>query len=123
VTIADREAERIIASRLVALLPGSRIIGEEAAAEMPPLLNDLDQGDFWLVDPLDGTANFVAGTPEFCGWSRCTRQFRQRTVEFRVTASRTAPLIVVFNDDHIVSRGQRGVDARHRHRDVPLSAD
>ncbi|WP_335645654.1 inositol monophosphatase [Microvirga ossetica] len=65
VTIADREAERIIAPRLMSLLPGSRVVGEEAAAETPALMNELDEGDVWLVDPLDGTANFVAGSPEF----------------------------------------------------------
>jgi fructose-1,6-bisphosphatase/inositol monophosphatase family enzyme len=66
VSIADREAERIIAPRLASLVPGSRVVGEEAAAETPAVLKGLDQGDVWLVDPLDGTANFVAGAPEFC---------------------------------------------------------
>lgn len=65
VTIADREAERIITPRLKALLPGSRVVGEEAAADDPSLLDGLDEGDVWLVDPLDGTANFVAGSPDF----------------------------------------------------------
>ena len=65
VTIADREAEQIIAPRLVSLLPGSRVVGEEAAAETPAIMDDLDTGEVWLVDPLDGTANFVAGSPEF----------------------------------------------------------
>jgi fructose-1,6-bisphosphatase/inositol monophosphatase family enzyme len=65
VTVADREAERIIASRLTVLLPGSRVVGEEATAETPSLMEGLDLGDVWLVDPLDGTANFVAGMPEF----------------------------------------------------------
>jgi fructose-1,6-bisphosphatase/inositol monophosphatase family enzyme len=65
VTIADREAERIITPRLRSLLPGSRVVGEEAAAETPALMDELDEGDVWLVDPLDGTANFIAGSPEF----------------------------------------------------------
>jgi fructose-1,6-bisphosphatase/inositol monophosphatase family enzyme len=65
VTVADREAERIISPRLTALLPGSRVVGEEATAETPSLVDGLDHGDVWLVDPLDGTANFVAGSPEF----------------------------------------------------------
>lgn len=65
VTIADREAERIITPHLAALLPGSRVIGEEAAAEKPEMMNGLDDGNVWLVDPLDGTANFVAGASEF----------------------------------------------------------
>lgn len=65
VTIADREAEEIITPRLLALRPGSHVVGEEAAALDPSLLLDLDQDSVWLVDPLDGTANFAAGRPPF----------------------------------------------------------
>jgi fructose-1,6-bisphosphatase/inositol monophosphatase family enzyme len=65
VTVADREAERIIERGLLALLPGSRVVGEEACAADPTLLQGLDQGRVWLVDPLDGTANFVAGRETF----------------------------------------------------------
>ncbi|MGY6710664.1 MAG: inositol monophosphatase family protein [Rhizobiaceae bacterium] len=65
VTIADREAEQIITPRLLSLLPGSRVVGEEAAAADPAMMDGLDAGDVWLVDPLDGTANFVAGSAEF----------------------------------------------------------
>jgi fructose-1,6-bisphosphatase/inositol monophosphatase family enzyme len=65
VTVADREAEQIIGPRLAALLPGSRVVGEEAVATNPSLMNGLDEGDIWLVDPLDGTANFVAGSSAF----------------------------------------------------------
>src|SRR5687768_3745093 len=65
VTIADREAELLIEPQLSKLLPGSRVVGEEACAAEPHLLERLDDGDVWLVDPLDGTANFVAGRPVF----------------------------------------------------------
>ena len=65
VTIADREAEQLIEAQLLKLLPGSRVVGEEACAADPHLLERLDNGDVWLVDPLDGTANFVAGRPVF----------------------------------------------------------
>jgi len=65
VTIADREAEQIITPRLMSLLPGSRVVGEEAVADTPALMGELDEGDVWLVDPIDGTANFVAGSPVF----------------------------------------------------------
>lgn len=65
VTVADREAEVLIERGLRALLPGSRVVGEEACAANPSLLDDLDHGVAWLVDPLDGTANFVAGRPVF----------------------------------------------------------
>lgn len=65
VTIADREAEEIMASRLLELLPGSRVVGEEAVAAEPSLLDQLGEGLVWLVDPLDGTASFIAGAPAF----------------------------------------------------------
>jgi fructose-1,6-bisphosphatase/inositol monophosphatase family enzyme len=65
VTVADREAEQIISSRLETLLPGSRVVGEEAVATCPALMDGLDEGNVWLVDPLDGTANFVAGSSTF----------------------------------------------------------
>lgn len=65
VTIADREAEILITPRLLALCNGSRVVGEEATALNPSLLADLDDGAVWLVDPLDGTANFAAGRSPF----------------------------------------------------------
>jgi len=65
VTVADRDAEQRLTSQLVRLLPGSRVVGEEQASLDPTILNALDDGDVWLVDPLDGTANFVAGSPQF----------------------------------------------------------
>ncbi|MFN8506116.1 MAG: inositol monophosphatase family protein [Dehalococcoidia bacterium] len=65
VTIADREAEAWLAPRLAALVPGSRVVGEEAAEADPRILDRLDRGLAWLVDPVDGTANFVGGSPRF----------------------------------------------------------
>ena len=65
VTIADREAEVLISRQLLDLLPGSSVVGEEAAAANPSLLNGVGAGSVWLVDPLDGTSNFVQGRPEF----------------------------------------------------------
>ncbi|MEV6108207.1 inositol monophosphatase [Streptomyces sp. NPDC051940] len=64
VTVADREAEELIGRRLRALLDAP-VVGEEAAAADPSLVRALREADAaWLVDPLDGTANFVAGSPE-----------------------------------------------------------
>jgi fructose-1,6-bisphosphatase/inositol monophosphatase family enzyme len=66
VTTADREAEELLTAALLALLPGSRVIGEEAASADPTLLTTVrDPGDLWLVDPVDGTANFAAGHEPF----------------------------------------------------------
>jgi fructose-1,6-bisphosphatase/inositol monophosphatase family enzyme len=66
VTIADREAEALLAAGLVTLLPGSRVVGEEATSVDLSLLSIIGgPGDVWLVDPVDGTANFAAGRPPF----------------------------------------------------------
>jgi fructose-1,6-bisphosphatase/inositol monophosphatase family enzyme len=66
VTVADEAAERVLARRLSDLLPGSKVVGEEAAAADPGVL-DLLSGDdpVWIVDPIDGTTNFAAGLPLF----------------------------------------------------------
>ncbi|MEU1727993.1 inositol monophosphatase family protein [Nonomuraea sp. NPDC005692] len=65
VTVADREAEELISRRLRDLLDVP-VVGEEAASADPALLSALhDAPTAWLVDPLDGTANFVAGRPEY----------------------------------------------------------
>ena len=66
VTEADRAAEKKLKKALGAVHPGAVFIGEESAAEDPALLGQLDDaGAFWIVDPLDGTRNFVQGRPEF----------------------------------------------------------
>lgn len=65
VTIADREAEARLADGLAALGTGARIVGEEACEAEPSLLDDLDSGATWLIDPIDGTANFAAGRAPF----------------------------------------------------------
>ncbi|BCJ60073.1 inositol monophosphatase family protein [Micromonospora endophytica] len=66
VTVADRKAEDMITAGLRQLRPGSVVVGEEAVADDPDLLRHLrDAGDVWLVDPIDGTANFAAGKRPF----------------------------------------------------------
>ena len=65
VTIADREAERVIAEGLAAIRPDARFVGEEACAREPERLNALDRGAAWIVDPIDGTGNYAAGREPF----------------------------------------------------------
>ncbi len=64
VTVADREAERLLTRRLVGLL-AAPVVGEEACSARPELLDALGSERAWLVDPLDGTANFVSGSPDW----------------------------------------------------------
>jgi fructose-1,6-bisphosphatase/inositol monophosphatase family enzyme len=66
VTTVDRRAEDLLSEELVKLLPGSTVIGEEAVAEDPSLLLRLRQSaPAWIIDPIDGTENFAAGSPRF----------------------------------------------------------
>jgi myo-inositol-1(or 4)-monophosphatase len=59
VTEVDRTAERIITEVLLAAEPGSRIIGEELQPEV------VTEGMVWIVDPLDGTTNFLHDYPSY----------------------------------------------------------
>ena len=64
VTEADRRAEEYIAKALKDSIAGIPVVGEESVAQGEAY--DLSGEEyFWLVDPLDGTREFVAGSPEF----------------------------------------------------------
>ncbi|GCB44675.1 inositol monophosphatase family protein [Streptomyces sp. NL15-2K] len=67
VTDADRKAEQYLTEALGALLPGSVVVGEEAVHANPATYEAI-QGDapVWIVDPVDGTRQFVHGDPGFC---------------------------------------------------------
>ena len=65
VTVVDRKAEAALGRGLSAILPEARVVGEEACAADASLLDGLDRGSAWVVDPLDGTANFASGKPPF----------------------------------------------------------
>ena len=62
VTIADRESEARLSEGLARLLPEASIVGEEACAADPSLLAALSNDLCWIIDPIDGTGNFAAGT-------------------------------------------------------------
>ncbi|MEG8278259.1 inositol monophosphatase family protein [Streptomyces sp. AHA2] len=67
VTDADRKAELYLTDALVALLPGSVVVGEEAVHANPASYEAI-HGDapVWIVDPVDGTRQFVHGETGFC---------------------------------------------------------
>jgi 3'(2'), 5'-bisphosphate nucleotidase len=62
VTIADRDANATILARLAAAYPDDAILSEEAPDDRARLA----KARVWIVDPLDGTRDFVARTGEFC---------------------------------------------------------
>ncbi len=61
VTAADREADEILVESLKAIAADIPVISEESS----PLLDIDAQGPFFLVDPLDGTKEFINGRDEF----------------------------------------------------------
>ena len=66
VTEADEAAERLISAELARRFPGCLVVGEEAATDDPSLLLGLADAELaFVVDPVDGTANFAAGLPLF----------------------------------------------------------
>src|ERR1700730_14334170 len=66
VTDADEAAEAVIGAALVAAFPGSLIVGEEGTQRDPTLLQVVASAELaFLVDPIDGTKNFVSNWPWF----------------------------------------------------------
>ncbi len=64
VTVVDREVEGFLSEALTKLAPGVPVVGEEAAHEDKSVLDHLSQ-QCWIIDPLDGTANFAEGKEPF----------------------------------------------------------
>ncbi len=60
VSIADRESERLIVDTILSAFPDDGILGEEGASRPG------SSGREWVIDPLDGTSNFIAGFPFWC---------------------------------------------------------
>src|SRR6516164_6825714 len=60
VTVADRRAEEILQAELTKARPGYGFLGEEGGRREGD-----DKSHCWIVDPLDGTTNFLHGIPQF----------------------------------------------------------
>ena len=66
VSVADEAAEARLSTGLQRLFPGCTVVGEEAATRDPSLMAAIAGADLcFVVDPIDGTANFCAGLPLF----------------------------------------------------------
>ncbi len=127
-TRADRAAHRILSEGLARILPGVPVLSEESAPE--DIRGHLGWRRFWLVDPLDGTREFLRGTGEFTvnvalvkdgcpvvgvvdvpALDRCYRASASRGAEvsrdgtpFRSISTRVpaaAPPVVVASRDHL----------------------
>ncbi|ORW08537.1 inositol monophosphatase family protein [Mycolicibacter senuensis] len=62
VTVVDTEAERLIRDRLVDLRPGDAVLGEEGG-DTGGVSGGGPDAVTWVVDPIDGTVNFMYGVP------------------------------------------------------------
>lgn len=60
VTKVDKEAEQAIISKIQQSYPEHTFVGEESG------LTEGNEDFKWIIDPLDGTTNFVRGIPHFC---------------------------------------------------------
>lgn len=66
VTIADTESERRLKSVLTSLVPGSTTLGEEETETGGDTMARLaGEAPVWIIDPVDGTANYAAGRDRF----------------------------------------------------------
>lgn len=65
VTVYDKQIEATLTDGLLKTFPESKIIGEEAMAnaKTPPELTDAPT---WIIDPIDGTNNYVRKIPHCC---------------------------------------------------------
>lgn len=61
VTVVDTETERLLRERLAVLRPGDAILGEEEGGAVDGADGQLT----WVLDPIDGTVNFLYGLPAY----------------------------------------------------------
>ena len=66
VTVADTKAEHYLESVLCSVIEGATIIGEESESRQSAHTEQWPDGVVWVIDPLDGTKNFVNKNNNFC---------------------------------------------------------
>ncbi|WP_054814136.1 inositol monophosphatase family protein [Nocardia arizonensis] len=64
VTVVDTEAEELIRARLAKARPGDPILGEEGGGARVGA-DETDEAVHWVIDPIDGTVNFLYGVPGY----------------------------------------------------------
>ena len=64
VTIVDTETERLLRDRLAELRSGDPVVGEEIGGHAHPAASEAGAVT-WVLDPIDGTVNFVYGIPAY----------------------------------------------------------
>ncbi len=116
VTVADQESEAVLLAALAHVAPHVPVVAEEAMASgnMP----DIGGGsrDFFLVDPLDGTREFIADRPEF---TINIALVRQREPRFGIIyAPAQGVLYATLGDTHVIEAQVQPGSAAHRFADL-----
>jgi len=108
VTIVDTETERLLRDRLAELRPGEHVLGEEGGGRQ----DDAAGRPTWVVDPIDGTVNFVYGLPAYVV-----------SVAVQVDGQSVAGAVANVVDGAVYSAARgRGAHVRHGSATVPLRA-
>ena len=107
VTNLDRDSEKIIIEELSALYPDHGFIGEEETSE----ISNPDAEYQWIIDPIDGTYNFMRNIPHFCISIGCMKNGR---LEHGVIVD------PVRNEEFVASRGDGAQLNNKRMRVSPM---
>ena len=66
VSVADKKSEELIAKKLIGFLNIKNFIGEESSYTDKKYNTLLNEPFLWVVDPIDGTKNYINGNDNFC---------------------------------------------------------
>lgn len=91
ITHADQAVERLIRTRIAETYPKDAILGEEEGGEPAE--------SFWIVDPIDGTTNYLKGLPD---WGVCIA---------RVRLGQITEGVIALPDQNRVATARRGEGA------------
>jgi fructose-1,6-bisphosphatase/inositol monophosphatase family enzyme len=84
VTATDKAVEEFLFNHFKKCYPEHKFVGEETSAMTGSTVGQLDDVPTWIIDPVDGTTNFVHGFPFFC-------------VAIGLAVNKTATIGVVYN--------------------------
>ena len=100
-SVADLAVERLIVSTIQLFDPTAVIVAEEGTSALPP--SRRGDGRIWIIDPIDGTSEFVKqGRREFCSVV-CALEDRRPVAAFVLAPElgpQRTPLCVTFTDAH-----------------------
>jgi len=96
VTDYDNKIEDFLMAKILASYPGHKFIGEEATAKNNNVSGELTDAPTWIIDPIDGTSNFIKQIPHVCGIFQ--KQYRQVQLQInQAVVGYEISLIVVSN--------------------------